>query len=123
MLYAVTLIAENAPQNQDNSGGGGLLGSPFLMFLPILVLAYFFLMRPMRQEEKKRQALISALKKNDKVVTSGGIIGVVASIKEKEDEVTLKVDEGSNTRIRVTKSSIVRVVTDEPAKDQKEGGS
>jgi preprotein translocase subunit YajC len=119
MLFAI-LLAE-APQ------GGAEQGSPLtqmlIMFLPIMVLFYFLIMRPGRQQEKQRQALIAALKKNDKVITSGGIIGIVANIKEKEDEVTLRVDEGSNTRLRVTKSSIVRVVVDEPAKEQKEGGS
>jgi preprotein translocase subunit YajC len=116
MLFAMLLAAEAAEQ-------GSPLTQMLIMFLPIMVLFYFLIMRPGRQQEKQRQALIAALKKNDKVITSGGIIGIVANIKEKEDEVTLRVDEGSNTRLRVTKSSIVRVVVDEPAKEQKEGGS
>ena len=64
------------------------------------------------------------MKKNDKVITSGGLIGIVAAIKDKEDEVTLKVDESSNVRLRVTKSSIVRIIQPEEAgKEQKEGGA
>jgi preprotein translocase subunit YajC len=78
----------------------------------------------MKRQEQERKTLLSALKKNDKVVTSGGIIGIVASVKEKEDEVMLKVDESSNVRLRVTRSSIVRIVGgDEAAKEQKEGGA
>jgi preprotein translocase subunit YajC len=118
MLFA-TLLAEAAQGNDQ----GSPLTSMLFMFLPIIVLFYFLVMRPAKSQEKKQQALIAALKKNDKVITSGGIIGIVANIKEKEDEVTLRVDEGSNTRLRVTKSSIVRVVVEEPAKEQKEGGS
>src|SRR5206468_5367303 len=64
------------------------------------VMFYFLLLLPMQRQKKQLQASLAALKKNDKVVTSGGIIGVVWSIKEKEDEVTLKIDESSNVRLR-----------------------
>jgi preprotein translocase subunit YajC len=78
------------------------------------------MIRPMKKQEQQRQALLSNVKRNDKVVTSGGLIGIVAAIKEKEDEITLRVDESSNVRLRVLKSSIVRVITDEASKDAKE---
>ena len=59
---------------------------------------------------------MAGMKKNDEVVTASGIIGIVAIIKENEDEVTLKIDD--NARIRVLKSSIVRIKKkEEPAKD------
>lgn len=90
------------------------------LFLPVMLvlLGYFILFRPMQRQEKERQAMVSALKKKDRVVTSAGIIGVVEAIKEKEDEVTLKIDENSPVRLKVLKSSIVRVLTDEAAKDK-----
>ena len=95
--------------------------------LPLFViggLLWFLMIRPMKRQEHERQALLGGLKKNDKVVTSGGIIGIVASIKDKEDEVTLKVDESSNVRLRMTKSSIVRVLGgEESGKEQKNGGA
>ena len=101
--------------------------NPFGMLLPLLmigVLGYFLMIRPMKRQEQQRQALLSALKKNDRVVTSGGIIGIVAAIKENEDEVTLKVDESSNVRLRVLKSSIQKILSgDEPPKDDKGGGA
>jgi preprotein translocase subunit YajC len=80
--------------------------------LLIAVLGYFLLFRPAQTQEKQRRAMVAALKKNDEVVTSGGIIGVVDSIKEKKDEVVLR------GGLRVTKSSIVRVITEETAKEQ-----
>jgi preprotein translocase subunit YajC len=122
MLFStLMLLADGAPA-QDQSGGG--FGFTIMMTLPILVLAYLLLVRPAQQQEKQRQALLSAMKKNDKVVTSGGIIGVVANIKDKEDEVTLKIDDNSNVRLKVTRSSIVRIVTpEEAAKEQKDGAS
>lgn len=84
------------------------------MFLIIGVLFYFMLVRPQRREQAARQALLEQLKKNDRVVTSGGIYGVVVNVQQGVDEVTLRVDESSNTRIKVTRSSIVRVIGDEP---------
>src|SRR5262249_39724252 len=105
--------------------GGQQPANPLITFMPIIaivILGYFFLMRPMRKQQKEQQAMLAALKKNDKVVTSGGLIGVVAAIKD--DEITLKVDESSNVRLRVTRSSIVRVMRDpESAKDQAEGAA
>src|SRR5207244_4525161 len=85
----------------------------------IFILFYFFMNRaPMKRQEQERKNLYSTLKKNDKVVTSAGIIGIVASIKENEDEVMLKVDESSNVRLRVLKSSIQRILSgDETPKD------
>jgi preprotein translocase subunit YajC len=103
MLSFALLVAQNAqaPEGPPPWTNLILLGS-------LAVLMYFIMFRPMRQQEKQRQAMVAALKKNDKVVTSGGIIGVVTSIKDKDDEVVLRLEEG---RIRVTKSSIARVLT------------
>jgi preprotein translocase subunit YajC len=86
-------------------------------FVAIFVLAYFLMLRPAMRQERQRKALLAAVKKNDKVITSGGIIGVVAQVKD--DEIILKVDESSNVRLRVTKNSIVQVVShEEGAKEQ-----
>ena len=124
MLFAFHFLLAQA--DGQATGGGGNAFQAMLPLVAIVVLGYFLLVRPMRKQEKERQALLGAIKKNDKVVTSGGLIGIIASIKDKEDEVTLKVDESSNVRLRVTKSSIVRVISsDEAAKDkeQKEGAA
>jgi preprotein translocase subunit YajC len=104
MLLALLLAA--AEQEPTTPG--------WAQFLPLILIAvafYFLLIMPMRRQEKQRQAMIAAIKKNDRVVTSGGLIGIVVSIKDKEDEATLKVDETSNVRLKVTKSSIVRVLS------------
>lgn len=115
------LLAQQPPE-PSAAPQGNFLFSMFPLLI-ILVLGWFLMIRPMRRQEHERQALLAAVKKNDKVVTSGGLIGVVAAIKEKDDEVTLKVDEGSNVRLRVTKSSIVRILGDDAAKEQKEAGA
>jgi preprotein translocase subunit YajC len=96
-------------------------GSPWGMlpaFLIIGVLFYLMLLRPQRREQQQRQAMIEALKKNDRVVTVGGVYGVVANVRRELDQVYLNVDEKTGTVIRVTMGSIARVLTDEAEKTE-----
>jgi len=96
---------------QDQGQGSGLLDL-LLPFLIIGVFFYFLLIRPQRQEQSRRRSMLAAVKKNDRVVTAGGIYGVVTNVDQSADEVTLKVDEANNTKLRMTLSSIVRVLQD-----------
>jgi preprotein translocase subunit YajC len=110
MLFALLLAAEGQPTE------GPPWWSSLPMILPIFLLAYLLLLRPARTQDKQRQALLAGLKKNDKVVNSGGIIGIVDSVKEKDDEVVLR------GGLRITRSSIVRIITPDD-KEQKEAGA
>ena len=76
---------------------------------------YFVVMRPQQREQARRQAMLAAVKKNDRVLTTGGIYGVVTNVHREADEVTIKVDEATNTKLRVTLSSVARVLGDEPS--------
>lgn len=101
---------------------GGAQETPgiFAMFWPILAIAflfYFLLVRPQRREQSQRDVMIASLKKNDRVVTIGGIYGVITNIRREADEVTIKVDEATNTKLRVTLGAIARVVAEEPPAD------
>ncbi len=101
-------------------GGGGQPTNPLLTFLPtivMVVLLYYFLIgRPQRQRDTDHKTLLQNLKKNDRVVTIGGIYGVVVNVQREQDEVTIKVDESTNAKLRVTVNAIARVVTaDEPS--------
>ncbi|HKA06656.1 MAG TPA: preprotein translocase subunit YajC [Gemmataceae bacterium] len=82
-------------------------------YLPFIVMGLMLVMylRTTSRQRTELQKALAAMKKGDKVVTSGGILGVIVAVKENEDEVTLKVDETSNTRIRVLKSSVVKIVS------------
>ena len=80
--------------------------NPLVQFMPIIlmfVIFYFLLIRPQQKKQKELQAMIAGIKKGDKVVTTGGILGVVSSIQE--DYVVLAVG-GSETKIEVLKSAI-----------------
>ena len=71
-------------------------------------------MRPQKTQQKRLREMIDALRKGDKVVTSGGIIGTVAAVREKE--VTLKVDEKNNIRMKFNKNAIASVLEDKRKK-------
>lgn len=102
----------------EGSGLGALLSSPLAPLMLIFVVGYFLLMRPEKRRRAEMAEMLKNLKKNDRVQTIGGICGVVVNVSNDEDEVTLRVDETSNTRIRVLRSAVSKVVTEESAKEK-----
>ena len=96
--------------------GNQMLQSILFLWLPIGFFFWFLFLRPQQKERKQRDAMLSAVKKSDRVVTVGGIYGLVTNIDRASDEITIKVDEASNTKLRVTVGSIARVMIDEPSK-------
>ena len=83
--------------------------SPLMNLLPLVLIffvMYFLLIRPQQKQHQDLAKLQKALKKNDVVVTYGGIHGTVVNIKE--ETVTLRVDD--NVRIDVDKSAVARLV-------------
>lgn len=85
---------------------GGLLSSPLILIGLMFILMYFILFRGPRKKQQQHKQMVQTLKKNDRVRTIGGIIGTVVDIKD--DEITLKVDESNNTKIKVAHSAIGR---------------
>ena len=79
------------------------------MYLPIVLIFYFLIIRPQRQQQKKIKEMLDKLKKNDEVITTSGIHGTVAIVKEKT--VVLRVDEGC--RIEFERDSIASVTNTE----------
>ncbi len=118
MLYASFLFAQAAEvaAEKDGAPGGPPPWSPLPMILAMVALFYFLIFLPNRKEKRQRQSLLGALKKNDKVITSGGIIGVVLNLREGTDEVTIKSDE---TKLLVLRSSIARIIIEPEKEPQK----
>lgn len=105
-MYIVPVLQAAAQQ-------GGILG----MVLPIaliFVIFYVFIIRPQNKKQKETQKMIDALKKGDKVVTIGGIHGVISSVKDQT--VIVKVDD--DAKIEFTRSAIASVIVDKPAKEE-----
>ncbi len=101
---ATTLVPDsNMPEAAGRRQGlGGY--STFIMIGLMLVVFYFLLFRGPRKKQQEHKQMVQTLAKNDKVRTIGGIIGTVVDIKD--DEITLKVDESNNTKIKVASSAI-----------------
>ena len=86
-------------------------GNPMMQFLPLMVIMfavmYFLIIRPQKQKEKKRQEMISNVRKQDRIVTAGGVHGVVVSAKE--NEVIVRVDDAKDVKLKVDKSALTSV--------------
>ena len=108
--------SQSLPTASEGSGGApaatnsGPVGPSFLMIGLFAIMAVFIFtsMTAGRKEKKARAEMMNALGKHDKVQTVGGIIGSVIEIKG--DELTLRVDESTNTRIRVARSAVQKVL-------------
>lgn len=97
------------------AGGSSSMLMSVLPFGLIILIFYFFIIRPQNKKQKETEKMLAALKKGDKIVTVGGIHGVISSTKEKT--VIVKVDD--NTKIEFSRAAIASVVTDKAEKDAK----
>jgi preprotein translocase subunit YajC len=87
-------------------------GSQFLIvMLGMILIFYFLLIRPQMKENKRRKEMLASVKKHDRVITSGGIYGVVVSVGD--NEVVVKVDDSNNTRLKFTRSAIATILREE----------
>ena len=105
------LLLPLAQAGQDQPSG---LGPTLVMFGLMFAIFYFLVIRPQKRREQDRQAMLSRLKKNDRVLTQGGIFGVVTNVQE--TEVTLKVDLEKNVRIRVSRSAVAEIMSEDKQK-------
>jgi preprotein translocase subunit YajC len=94
------VLAQAAPP-----GGGGI--QAFIPLILILVVFYFLLIRPQQKRAKEHQELIKNLKRNDDVVTGGGLHGRVAEVGE--DTVVLEI--APKVRVRVDRAQISSLQT------------
>ncbi len=118
-LSVLIFLAQEVPQfpvGDPGAGGAGQQGGGSLFgMLPFLVLIGVFMwlavIKPQKQRENEEKSLLEKLKKNDHVVTKGGMHGVVMNVKD--DEVVLKVDEQQNVKVRFQKSAIAAILGEE----------
>jgi len=112
-LLASTAYAM-APGAEGGQGGGG-----FTALIPLVLMFgifYFLLIRPQQKKAKQQQELLNELKRDDSVVTNGGIYGKITGVTD--TIITLEI--AQNVRIKVTKSSIAGKASPEakPAEDK-----
>ncbi|MFC1632288.1 preprotein translocase subunit YajC [Candidatus Omnitrophota bacterium] len=95
--YAMSQTPQAAPGQPQPSPLAGLM--PIIL---IFVIFYVLLIRPQQKQQKQHKEMLGQLKKNDEVVTSGGIHGTIVNLEEQT--VTLRVDD--NTRVKFQRSVI-----------------
>ena len=92
------------PLLQQAASGGSFV--PLVAIGLIFVIFYVFIIGPQKKEQKKTQEMIAGVQKGDKIVTIGGIHGVITSVKE--NSIILKVDD--NCKIEINRSAIANVI-------------
>lgn len=118
MTATLWLLAQNAsPGTGANPGTGAPPPGPgnLVFFAAMMALLVFMILSQVsrsRREKREREQLFSSMSKNDKVVTIGGIFGTIVQVKE--NEVVLKVDESTNTKMTFRKAAISQILRDEP---------
>ena len=103
-LLSFATLLQAAPAQAPQGGNYSFL----IMMLLILVVMYFYMIRPQQKKQKEIVKFRESLKKGDKIVTVGGVYGVVAEVKEQY--VLMEID--NNVKIRVDKQCVVRDSTD-----------
>ena len=101
------------------SSPGGML-SMLLPFILMFVVMYFLILRPQKRKERERKALLSRVKKNDRVVTAGGVHGTITSVRE--NEIILRIDDAKDVKVKLDRSAIAAVleVSHEETEESKE---
>jgi len=106
-LVILTAIAASA-QGAPAQGSAGLMNM-LPMMLVMFAIFYFFIIRPQSKKQKELQKMLDAIKKGDRVITVGGILGLVTEAKGQV--ITLKISQGAEVDFR--RSAISTIVTPE----------
>ena len=94
------------PNTQSGNARGPKPFDPMFMITMGLmcVVFYFLLFRGPRKKQQKHKKMVQSMQKNDRILTVGGIYGTVVDIKD--NEITIKIDESNNTKMRISRNAI-----------------
>jgi preprotein translocase subunit YajC len=96
------------------------LGGLWLPIMLVLAVYLFLMILPGRRDQRRTKQLMESLKKNDRVLTSAGIKGTIVNISPDSPWATIRIDEATNTKMQILRSSITRVLAADD-KDNAEG--
>jgi preprotein translocase subunit YajC len=116
LLAEIWLLAQGEAQPAPDPNGFLRFMGPMVI---IMVLFYFMLIRPQKRKEQELREMVRNVKENDRVVTIGGIYGVVTNVQRDADRVTIRVDEATGAKLKINMSAIARVLT----ADEQESGA
>jgi len=100
---------------QDAAAGGAGIVMQLLPLILIFVVFYFLLIRPQQKKMKEHREMLSALKRNDRVVTAGGIVATITKVKDGSDEIEAEI--APNVRVTLVRGTITSVIRPEAAND------
>jgi preprotein translocase subunit YajC len=115
LIIGFTGFASYAMASGAPAAAGGLAGfNAFEMvkFLPFFFIFYYFLIHQPKKKAQEHQKTISALKKGDKVILSGGIIGVIHKIDDSSTEAAVEISD--EVKVTVLKSTLTTYVKEVP---------
>ena len=113
--FSSVLFMDAAAPPTAAPAGSGPFQAVIMVFLVLLALFFIFIL-PAKSRDKQTQKMLDKIKINDKVLTMGGVIGVVCSIDAQEGEIVLRVDDLNNVKIRFSISSVYYVYNKDAAK-------
>jgi preprotein translocase subunit YajC len=115
LLQQIWLLAQGEAQPAQDPNAFFRFMAPMVI---IMVLFYFMLIRPQKRKEQELREMVRNVKENDRVVTIGGIYGVVTNVQRDAERVTIRVDETTGAKLKINMSAVARVLT---AEEQESG--
>ena len=109
-IFQFAIFAADAPAAPDDPYGFLRMLVPMAV---VMVLFYMMMIRPQKRKEQELRDQVNAIKENDRVITIGGIYGVVTNVQRDAQRVTVRVDESTGTKRRLNMTAIARVLTAE----------
>lgn len=114
-------VSEAFAQSVEVSNSNGAQDFSITSFVPLILIFlvfYFLIVRPQSKKMKDHQTMLNTLKIGNKVTTSGGIVGVVRDIHQKENQVEIEIAPSVN--IRILKNYIADLIKEEKGESKKE---
>jgi preprotein translocase subunit YajC len=101
---------------QDAAGGAGIV-MQLLPLVLIFVVFYFLLIRPQQKKMKEHREMLAQLKRNDRIVTAGGIVATITKVKDGSDEIEAEI--APNVRVTLVRGTITSLIRPQAANDEK----
>ncbi|MDR1893097.1 MAG: preprotein translocase subunit YajC [Spirochaetales bacterium] len=105
-LLSNLYLSMAAPPAGAGGSGGGSMVTTVITFGLVILIFYFMIIRPQSKKQKETKNMLAALKAGDKVVTIGGIRGVIHSVKD--ETVIIKVDD--NAKLEFSRSAVATII-------------
>jgi preprotein translocase subunit YajC len=108
-------VSEALAQTAGTAAAADPLGGGFGMIVPLVLMfavMWFFMIRPQQKKQKEHQAMVRAAKRGDRIITSGGILGVISKANDADNDVEVEIAQG--VKVRVLRSHIADIVNRNP---------